>query len=272
MILFILEGEKREPQIYKTMQYLFLDSDSKNEILVSYCNNIYSLYKKMKQHDIFNNSGSDIVHILKEELSENKINTVLKDIEYSDGFSEIYLFFDYDIHIPDKFNKISIEEQNNNVTEMLEYFNDETGNGKLYINYPMIESIRYFKKELPDNDYIHYTVNLDSKKSFKELANEESFYKNMDFISFKMNKKTLKIKVPDNPEKIQKLKNNWNHIKNLNVKKANYICFENDVLPKVKSEINQLAIFKSQVSAYVLPHQKIAILNAFPLFLYEYTR
>lgn len=272
MILFIFEGEKREPQIYKTMQYLFFDSDSKSEILVSYCNNIYSLCKKMKQHDSFNNSGSDIVQILKEELSKNDASNVLKDIEYSDIFSEIYLFFDYDIHIPDKINKTSIEKQNNDLTEMLEYFNDETGNGKLYINYPMIESIRYFKKALPDDNYIYYTVNLDSKKSFKELANEEFFYKNLDFVSFKIDKKTLEIKIPDNPEKIRKLKSNWNYIENLNVRKANYICFQNDVLPKVKSEINQLTIFKSQVSTYVLPQQKIAILNAFPLFLYEYKK
>ncbi|MGP1454483.1 MAG: hypothetical protein ACTTJ7_01795 [Treponema sp.] len=273
MILFIFEGEKREPQIYKTMQYLFLNSDPKNEILVSYCNHIYSLYKKMKQHDSFNDTGSDIVQLLKEELSKNGADNVLKDIKDGDVFSEIYLFFDYDLHSPDKINKMSIDEQNNNITEMLEYFNDETGNGKLYINYPMVESIRYFKKALPDDDYIHYTVNLQSKKSFKELANEESFYKNLDFISFKMNKKTFTIKKSDDTtKKIEELKINWNHIKNLNVRKANYICFENDGLPTTKSAINQLAIFEAQLSKYVLPQQKIAILNVFPLFLYEYKK
>lgn len=35
---------------------------------------------------------------------------------------------------------------------MLDYFSDETENGKLYINYPMIESLKY-TKEIPDANY-----------------------------------------------------------------------------------------------------------------------
>lgn len=40
---------------------------------------------------------------------------------------------------------------------MLEMFSNETEYGKLYINYPMVESICY-TKELPDKDYANYTV------------------------------------------------------------------------------------------------------------------
>lgn len=35
---------------------------------------------------------------------------------------------------------------------MLDFFSDETENGKLYINYPMIESLKY-TKEIPDANY-----------------------------------------------------------------------------------------------------------------------
>ena len=40
-------------------------------------------------------------------------------------------------------SQLSLDEINRRVEEMLKLFDDETDNGKLYINYPMIESIRY---------------------------------------------------------------------------------------------------------------------------------
>ena len=48
-------------------------------------------------------------------------------------------FFDYDFQN----SQLSLYEINRRVEEMLKLFDDETDNGKLYINYPMIESIRY---------------------------------------------------------------------------------------------------------------------------------
>lgn len=54
---------------------------------------------------------------------------------------------------------------------MLTLFADETENGKLYINYPMIESIRY-TKELPDTDYANYIVSREECKDFKRLARD----------------------------------------------------------------------------------------------------
>ena len=53
--------------------------------------------------------------------------------------SEIFLFFDYDFQN----SQLSLDEINRRVEKMLTLFDDETDNGKLYINYPMIESIRY---------------------------------------------------------------------------------------------------------------------------------
>lgn len=72
----------------------------------------------------------------------------LKDIDASADISEIYLFFDYDFHN----RNLSLEEINRQVREMLETFNNETEFGRLYIDYPMVESIRY-TKQLPDANY-----------------------------------------------------------------------------------------------------------------------
>lgn len=51
MILFILEGKKQEPRIYKTIQQIYFRNRIEDEIIVSYCSNIFSLFNKMKEYD-----------------------------------------------------------------------------------------------------------------------------------------------------------------------------------------------------------------------------
>lgn len=278
MILFIFEGGVREPALYKTMKYLFLSDSIKDDIIVSYCSNIYSLYKKMKELDAFDEDidSADIVAVLKEQLANSPSQQdELAKIENSDLISEVYLFFDYDLKRIDELNKLSVEEQNLQIKELLDYFDNETEHGKLFIDYPMVESIRYFKKELPDEDYVTYVTDMFIGKGFKKEAGE-TFYKNFDFISFNLNKNNdLKIPLTMGKtfdfDKINLVKTNWLYIKELNVKKANYICSGNNEIPDAKDEISQQKIFDGQVKKY-LPDGNIAILNSFPLFLYEYLR
>lgn len=278
MILFIVEGEKREPALYKTMKHLFLSDTIKDDIVVSYCSNIYSLYQQMKKLDAFDDKtdSADIVSVLKEQLknSRNQQNELAK-IKNSDSVSEIYLFFDYDLKQIDDKNKLTVAEQNAQIKELLEYFDNETDKGKLFIDYPMVESIRYFKKELPDENYVNYTTDMFIGKKFKEEASK-TFYQNLRFITFDLDKKgELKIPLTVNKEtdfeKINSLKSNWLCIKDLNVKKANYICASKNEIPASKDDINQQKIFNGQIKNY-LPNKEIAILNSFPLFLYDYLR
>ena len=262
MILFVYEGENRELRIHRAIQELYFMNNKQDCIVVSYCSNIYSLYNKMKNLNIFNNSAADLITLLKQEQKNNsELPSTLEQYEDSDAFSEIYLFFDYDIKHEDEKNKESVETQNEHIKEMLDFFDNETENGKLYINYPMVESIRYFKNKLPDNDYYTYTADLYISKEFKRKANEESVYKNLDFFTFKK-------QITDNDRKT--VKQNWKFIKDLNVKKANYICNDKNEIPAEKSAVNQTLIFNQQLQKYVYKKQEVAILNSFPLFLYEY--
>lgn len=248
MILFVFEGKENEPDIMKIINNLFFEDKRDIDIFVSYCNNIQSLFNELNKDD-----DLDLVGLLKE--NETKHPELEKKLEKCnrDEFSEIYLFFDYDIKKTDKHNKDSLETQNEKIKEMLELFDNETEKGKLYINYPMVESIRYFKKELPDKNYYTYTTNLFIGRKFKEDTNNFSHYKNLDFITSK--------------DKNQQ--SNWKHIIDLNIKKANHICSDLNELPSKKISINQQEIFKNQLSKYVSKNE-IAILNSFPLFLYEY--
>lgn len=245
-ILFIFEGKKTEPYIMQIIKELYFKNYK--YVFVSYCNNIQSLFNELNKDD-----DLDLVGLLKE--NETKHPELEKKLEKCnwDEFSQIYLFFDYDIKKTDKHNKDSLETQNEKIKEMLELFDNETEKGKLYINYPMVESIRYFKKELPDEDYYTYTTNLFIGRKFKEDTNNFSHYKNLAFIT----------------SKNKNQESNWKHIIDLNIKKANHICSDLNELPSKKISINQQEIFKNQLSKYVSKNE-IAILNSFPLFLYEY--
>ena len=92
MILFVFEGENREPTLFKTLEYLYF-SKNKQIRICSYKNNIYDLYKRMNETD----EPEDIVSILKNKLVADKDNP-LKEIRRRSDFSQIYLFFDYDSH------------------------------------------------------------------------------------------------------------------------------------------------------------------------------
>jgi|GEM_PF-6163018 len=61
MILFVFEGERREPAFFRTIEELyFKGADS---IICSYGNNIYNLFKEMSESDF----QMDIALILHEK-------------------------------------------------------------------------------------------------------------------------------------------------------------------------------------------------------------
>lgn len=274
MILFIFEGKKAEPTLYKTLKEIFHFELKEEEILHYYCSNIFSLYDTIKEYGVFDGS-INLINVLKEEAAKHKeIKSDLDKIKYSYEVSEIFLFFDYDIRKQDEKNKLSIEEQNAKILELFSYFENESldseRNGiKLYINYPMIESYRFFKKELPDEDFKNYTFDLLSEKHFKQIVSEESYYQNLKYLCFDM-KKSGDLRSTDDEERSQKIRQNWLYLKDLNIKKAHFICTDDYSIPSDKDSINQRYIFNKQIEKYVKPRHEVAILNAFPLFWFEY--
>lgn len=276
MILFIFEGKNDEPRLYKTLKEIFHFELKEEEIIHYYCNNIFSLYDTLKSYseDVLDDSV-DLVNVLKEDaIKHKKSNTELDKIKYSSEISEIFLFFDYDLRKQDEKNKLTIEEQNAKILELFNYFEngslDSERNGiKLYINYPMIESYRFFKKELPDEDFKNYTFDLLSEKSFKQIVSEESFYQNLKYLCFDI-KRSGEVKSPNDEGRIKKIKQNWLCLKDLNIKKAHFICTDDYSIPESKNTINQQTIFDKQIEKYVKPNNEVSILNAFPLFWFEY--
>lgn len=63
MILFVFEGVKREPDVFRTIQRLYF-SNREEQIVCSYNNNIYQLYKDLQEYD----GDGDIVSLLMEKV------------------------------------------------------------------------------------------------------------------------------------------------------------------------------------------------------------
>ena len=255
MVLFVFEGSKPENMLFSSLDSLFLHI-GEQKIKCVFHTNIYQLYKEI---DNMEGSQGEIntVAILKAWLSK-KGDATLKSYD-SDDFSEIYLFFDYDPHAAISSGQ-SIGELNKRIGQMLSLFSNETENGKLYISYPMSEAFRH-TKELPDDNYHLYQVSLDDCNRFKQLSSAFSHYKNTDFVS---------IGRCHSESDLANVRRNWVLLSDQNITKANYICKGTKKHPQAKEDISQGAIFEKQVSKYILPERQIAILSAFPLFLFDY--
>lgn len=271
MILFVFEGRKSEPKIFDTIKELFF-GNREESIVCCYESNIYSLYNTIKRDSIgfgtdINDISIDIVSILREKKSDAEDNP-FANIDKSFVFEEIYLIFDYDFQ--EAFNPIYkndytdwrevLKQKNIELTEMLSFFNDETSVGKLFVNYPMVDSL-FFTKKLPDSNFATYTASIDicRQHKFKQRCDQFTDYKG--YAKLLCDKNT--------PTDI--ISNNWKLLNEQNIKKANFICTGNNEMPAKKDDVAQNVIFQNQLEKYVNTNDCcVSILNAFPLFLYEY--
>ncbi len=244
MILFVFEGGVAEPHIFESLKHLYFTQE---EIQTVCCgHDLPTLYSRLK------NNGYDLFRSL--PLAEN--NIVIPENKRIDTlFSQVFLFFDYDFQ-----HRGGTEYVNNILDEMLDFFNDETENGKLYINYPMVESLKY-TKQMPDKDYCHYTTTREvcANHLFKGEAERFAYAKAKAY-------RFIDICKTDEAE----VKENWKFLIQQNVKKANYIVNEVADLPQSKDYISQNNIFTAQKEKFVTPSDSVAILNSFPIFLYDY--
>lgn len=261
MIVFVLEG-KAENAVAETVRKCFFPR-RQGDILYSYENNIYQLYSQIKKLYGGTEGISDYANIIS-LLRERHPGSDLDKIERISDVEETFLFFDYDFHHAlyalkkDPQADISniISENNRKIEEMLNFFCEETEMGKLYINYPMLEST-YYTKELPDNDFYNYEVNIENSHNFKEIVDRFSFYKG--------HKGILLQSGTDRETAID----NWKKLIEQNAKKANYIISGQNQLPNDKTSIAQRLIFMAQENK-LLKTSCIGILSSFPLFIYEY--
>ena len=226
-ILFVFEGQVTEHDIMANMRKYYLNTETDGVYLVSSnCSDIYSLYGKLKKDE-----DLDIFPL----LTEKTANAHLSDIKRRQ-ISEIYLFFDYDGHVPG-----ATDEK---LQELLEHFNDETENGKLYVSYPMVESL----KHIPEKGFETLTVKAKEKIGYKKIASDEC---KREYISF------------------NKLSHNdWKQLNLSHLKKLNKLVNDTYELPSKLYE--QTVILEKQVQNHISTHNEVAVLSCYPIFLLDY--
>lgn len=227
LILFVFEGAKKESQIVNSFNNYFLDS---NRIVESaYCTTIYSLYRKIMKDE----ESTSLFGLLK----ENPKNKNLLSYK-SKQFAEIYLFFDYDGH-----SNVANDEKLN---EAINYFNEETDFGKLYISYPMVESLKHYSY---DNDlFKNLKIECKEDVSYKKIVNVECEKTLIDFNNYN--------------------RDIWNTLIKVHLKKMNFIINGDFSLPKFK--YSQDIIFEHQLEKYINADSTVSVLSSFPIFLFDF--
>jgi hypothetical protein len=170
---------------------------------------------------------------LVEELRA-KNQTVLEGIERKQ-IAEVYLFFDYDGH--------ATNASDQTIEEMLNYFNDETENGKLFISYPMVEAIKHLKADI---DFQNTIVDAKNNIRYKKLVNREC----------------------DRCYTYSLQLSHWHIIIQEHCNKLNFLMSESYSFPTQLFE--QIEVFNMQFKKYIKPENKVAVLSAFPVLLLDY--
>lgn len=246
-IAFVVEGASTEKNILKNMRRVFFNErrgfiDSEIIILPGELN-IYMLWDIMRKEDF----DVDIIEIIKERILD--LRGEEKNYDRNE-FSEVYLFFDLDAHQQNLPRDIEISQEEV-VKCMLDTFDNETENGKLYINYPMCEAIR----DCVDNScvafngecYVDYRV-----ANYKEItAFYEEIANPMNHIS-------------------RYTDNKWEMVFEVYIKRLSCLNNSQNVYGiEMCKKMTPAEIYKIQQKS-AEERGKILVLSAFPEFLIDY--
>lgn len=166
-MLIVVEGEKREKPFLQQLIQLY----GINAELYVFHANIYNLYLAMEHID-FNGDLRDVLAGLPCMQGQDL------DALRQTNFAYTYLIFDCDAQHTldegkDKDRPIDEIMKGNfqRLEKMLDYFTNETDPtvGKLYVNYPMMESYRHCD-DFFDENYRIARVRIDDMKRYKEIT------------------------------------------------------------------------------------------------------
>lgn len=165
--LIVVEGERLESEFFKWFTKAY---DIGMEICVV-GGNIYELYKKMQEYHF----EADI----KDVLLETGNHVPGTEAQLRQNFTYTYLVFDFDAHHRE-YNEQELDIDTvvqNNIKRLMEltaFFTNETDPtiGRLYINYPMMESFRDCS-DFWDDTYAENTVKIEEIGDYKRIAGQK---------------------------------------------------------------------------------------------------
>jgi hypothetical protein len=244
IILLVFEGEIIEEQVFESIKkFFFLSSNGQQMIRSSFKAEIYQLWNEVKDDAYF-----DIVEVIKQRPDSD-----IKDINRID-VSEVHFFFDHDAHSHS--DTMSPQDYNEMINNLLDTFDDEFDQGKLWISYPMTEAIKHCTDN-PADCFRDALLYISDNMNYKKRVNEISHYKD--------------IKKYD--------KNTWHYLTMINIQRT--FCLVNNIYEadvdyqEIKHWFEQNAIIvkmiqEKQYEKFILPKNQVVALSPFPLFLINY--
>lgn len=226
-VLFIFEGEKTEKTITDSLLKNFIVNE-RRVVISFFKTDIYSLYKLMCEDE-----DLDVFALMKEKNPELE--------SYNrDSFSQLFLFFDYDGHSP--------SASDTKIKELLDFFNEETDNGKLFISYPMVESIKCISNLEAVEEFCSHTVKICDCSKFKQYVADNA---HKSLIHFNLYNNLI-----------------WNDVVRMHCVKANFILKGDIVFPS--NYFDQLDVFEAQKSKYIDKEKSVSTLSSFPMLLLDF--
>lgn len=183
-ILVIVEGAKTDFNLMKRLLSIYGISDVHH--IVSYNTNIYTLYNQLPD-DYEEYDDIDLLQLLKEREQDESKRALLNQ-----RYTDVLLVFDLDPQAPD----FAPEK----IIKMANYFTESTNMGKLYLNYPMVESF-YHMSNIPDEKYSEYMVTLEDLKNRKYKQIVHNICRDGDYTKFASSREECGIVIRQNLDK-----------------------------------------------------------------------
>lgn len=149
-ILLITEGAKAEPRFLRALISAYGLSGEYR--VYSYNTVVHDLYERLFESGD-EAAALDLLLVLRSREQDPERRRLL-----TQDYTDVLLVFDYDPQ-DDRFSARKLEV-------MMQHFDDSTDNGKLYLNYPMLESYRHIRS-LPDEGYLDRCVSLEDIAGYK---------------------------------------------------------------------------------------------------------
>lgn len=156
VVLIITEGKKPEFELIEQLKSLFFPSSKRTVVRAYWHSNLLGLCRKVNE-----DPDLDYIGILREEEGNEELNGIS-----ADSVSEVYLFFDYDVHGV-KNREGEKERYDKDLIELLSQLDNETlPKGRLFISYPMVESL--WDVHEPCSNHLSCFTELTGMKRYKK--------------------------------------------------------------------------------------------------------
>lgn len=232
-ILFIFEGEKTERRLLDNLRKYFLKEED-TIVYASFNTHIYHLYQEIKTYE---DEPVDTVEVLLELLGKRHSNLASLEGVSRQNIAQVFLFFDYDGHDQHADDDI--------ISELLAYFDEESDNGKLYISYPMVEAIKHVKTDVPfESVCVPAKQNIKYKKWVSEQCDQQ--YNQVGRYNTKQ----------------------WQTLIDAHLCKMNGLMTDTFVWPS--QYFPQSEIFDKQLEKHITRSGEVAVLSSIPMLLVDY--